>query len=78
MGSDYTENIQEMFSKVLCFYAENNTGQNFYEHILYLLKRTSGFKGGKKQALVLLNKFQIIYDKRSLMLDILDSLKVKS
>jgi len=71
-SEDYTENILEMYSKVLCFYAENNVGKNFYEHILLLLKRMSELKGGKKAALGLIKKFQITYNKRSLMLEILD------
>ena len=71
-GSDYTENILKMFNKVLYSYAENNTGKSFYEHILLLLKRMSELKGGKKAAMSLIKKFRITYDKRSLMLEILD------
>ena len=71
---DYHENIFQMFKIILRFYAENFTGRHFYEHILFLLKRLSGYKDGRKTALELRKEFRAKYDKRTLMMEVLERL----
>jgi len=68
---DCYNNIYKMFKKILRFYADNFTGRYYYEHILLLLKRLSGYKDGRKTALELRKEFQMKYDKRNLMIEVL-------
>ena len=71
ISPDYDIDVRKMYKKILAFYAENFTGRHFYEHILLLLKRLSGYKDGKETALDIINKFRITYAKRTLMMEVL-------
>jgi len=59
-----------MFKKVLVPYA-TNTGRSYYEHILFLLKKMSRIKGGKKAASDLVTDFRIHYKNRRAMMEVL-------
>jgi len=71
ISPDYDIDVRKMYKKILAFYTENFTGKHFYEHILLLLKRLSGYKNGEKTALDIINKFRITYAKRTLMMEVL-------
>jgi hypothetical protein len=62
-----------MFKKALVPYA-TNTGKQYYEHILSLLKKMSRIKGGKKAASDLVADFRIRYKNRRAMMEVLSGI----
>jgi uncharacterized Zn finger protein len=72
-ASKYPEKTLEMFKKVLIPYAEN-TGRNYYENILSLLKKMSRIKGGKEAASDLVADFRIRYRNRRAMMEVLNGI----
>ncbi|MCL2599839.1 MAG: hypothetical protein FWD88_01465, partial [Treponema sp.] len=61
----------ELFQKAISQYAEDNVGRSHYEHVLSMLEKMAGIKGGKEMALDLVRDFRVRYRNRKAMLDVM-------
>jgi hypothetical protein len=69
--TSFPEKTLALFRKSIDQYAENNTGRNYYEHIVYLLKKMSKIKGSKEIVTDMINQYKIRYKNRRAMMEIL-------
>ena len=69
-ASSFPEETLSLFRKAIDQYAEKNTGRNYYEHIVDLMKKMINIKGGKKVVYDMINQYKTQYKNRRAMMEI--------